>query len=458
MVMFNRRRHRDRPPRARRGQALGILVAALVVGYVVLISVLPRVGLPRSTDGRRIVEVWGWNIAAMSLDSLTPAFEQANPEVDVQVKMSGANLQSRFLLSLAGGHGAPDVSQLQEREAGKYTATGTLRDLTPWAAKYEKDFPRSFWATAVEDGKVYAIPWDIAPCAVFYKRWIFEQHQIDPDAIQTWDDFIAAGRLLRERSGGRTWMMPLAIGSLKDPFQMLMQQNGGGVFDEQGRLMLSHPRNVEALELIRKLLDSGICLSLSDQNEMLASYNGDSVATYPGASWMMLNMKDTATSTAGRWGVFRLPAYRPGGIRNSNQGGSVLIIPAQSEVGADAEKFVEYALCTVDAQLQQFKQFGLFPAFLPAHADPRFDEPDPFFGNQHVATLFAEDFEKLQPMNRTRDWDEAERFIGSNLSRWATQRLESEAFLREVERSLARRLGREIAPRPLAAPEAGGER
>ena len=45
----------------------------------------------------------------------------------------------------------------------------------------------------------------------------------------------------------------------------------------------------------------------------------------------MADMKDSAKSTAGQWGVFRLPALVPGGIRTSNQGGSVLVVRADTE-------------------------------------------------------------------------------------------------------------------------------
>lgn len=297
------------------------------------------------------------------------------------------------------------------------------------------------------EGGIYAIPWDIGPCAVFYKRWVFDQYGLDPNTIETWDDFIAMGRELHERSGGRVRMLPLSVSGLGDMFQILMQQNGGGVFDAEGRIVVHQPRNVEALRLIRKLLDSGICAPLGvSSDEGLASYNGDSIACYPGAVWLMHNIKDKSASRAGQWGVFRLPAIEPGGLRNSNIGGSVLVVPDQGFASQAAQKFVEYALCTVDAQLTQYEKYGLFPAYLPAHEDPRFDQPDPFFGGQRVAKLFAQDYTRVTPMVRTRDWADAERYLNESLSVWGIQRQDERAFLMEVARMLNHRLGREIAP------------
>lgn len=52
------------------------------------------------------IEVWAWNIAAGSLEHLTPMFNEVYPRCRVHVNMNNTNVQSRFLLSLAAGVGA----------------------------------------------------------------------------------------------------------------------------------------------------------------------------------------------------------------------------------------------------------------------------------------------------------------------------------------------------------------
>ena len=433
----------------------GIAILAAIALGIAGIELLQRSNLgvppstrPASSTPRDVVTVWGWNIAALSLDAHSKVFEASHPDTEVDVKVNGTALKSRFLLSMSTGRGGPDVSQLQEREVSQFTGSGKLADLSSWAAKYEKDFSPNFWASCVYDGHVYALPWDIAPCAVFYKRWIFEKYGIDPEKIETWDDYIAAGQQLVERSSGKTKLMLLTPNGLGPPFQMLMLQAGGGVFNARGEIILDSAENRVALGTLRKLLGSGVTQSIGvSAGELQVSYNdpGDSVASYPGAVWLMQDMKDSAKSTAGKWGVFRLPALVPGGIRTSNQGGSVLVIPAQSKQIAKAAAFAESALCTVDAQLDQFKNFGLFPGYLPALKDPRFDAADPFFADQHVARLFAQDFEKLTPLVRMRDWDEAEQLIGQTMYYWALNGEDNDAYLKRVSALLSERLGRKLA-------------
>ena len=401
------------------------------------------------TDLTGDVQVWGWNIAAASLDKLVPPFNEIYPKVRVHVNMTGANLQSRFLLSLSAGVGAPDISQLQLAEAARYSRTRRLTDLTEVARKYEKDFPASFWKNCVFEGKVYAVPWDMGPCAVFYKRDLFARHEIDPASIETWDDYIAAGKLLLERSGGRVKMLALGTGNMEGLFEILLQQNGGQMFDDEDRIAISSLQARRVMSVIRKILEAGISANLTPYaHAFYSSFTTELVATYPSAAWFGGTIKDYAPGTSGNWGVFRLPAMEPGGLRTSNLGGSVLVIPDQCPQKAAAWAFIEYTLCTREAQIEQYRNFDLFPAFLPTHSDPFFDAPDPFYGGQKVRRLFSQDIERIPPLNRTKDWFEALRYLTQSLSKWYADGMGStEDFLAQLEDKLSRRLGRDIAPR-----------
>ena len=433
----------DQPRTGRSTPWRPVLILVSIAAAVAVISWLPSVGARKEADGKTTIEVWSWNIAAMSLDQFSDEFEEENPDTDIFVNRNGTNMTSRLLLSLAGGVGAPDVSQLQEREAGKFTATGTLADLSEYADQYADDFSPAFWASCQHDGKTYAIPWDAGPCAVFYKRWVFEQYNIDPDEIETWDDFIEVGQRIVKESGGKTYMMPLSSGNLANFYQILMQQAGGGVYNEQGQIIIQCEANLQALEVLRKLLNAGITRPI-DGPEELASFGTDSIACYPAAVWVMQQIKDFEAGTAGKWGVFRLPALEPGGLRTSNLGGSVLVIPAQGHNIEKSWRFVELTNCTAKSQVLQYKNFGLFPAYLPALEDPYFDEPDPFFDNQPVHRIFTLDFEKLPPLIRTGDWNEAERYLAQTLSQWHNVQMDNKKYLDDAAATLARKLGREV--------------
>ncbi|MBC8136152.1 MAG: sugar ABC transporter substrate-binding protein [Fibrella sp.] len=390
------------------------------------------------------ITVWSWNIAAKALQERIPAYEKRNPSVQVTVDMTGARMSTRLMLSLAAGVGAPDVSQLQISDAPHYIATRRLADLTPVAAKYKAMFPSAQWESCTLDGKVYAIPWDTGPCAVFYKRDIFAKYGIDPATIETWDDYVRAGETIRTKSNGRTKMLPLGSNDLEPMFEILLQQTGGQIFDADGRLALDSPKARQALEVIRRIRRANIHSDVAAYSqEWMAGFADDSIASYPGAVWLAGTLKDTAKDVPGKktqWGVFRLPAVTKGGLRVANSGGSVLVIPASCANKAAAWSFIEYVLCTGEGQLAQYKTSSLYPSFLPALQDSVMDEPDPLFGGQPVGRLFATDITKIARLNRTRDWMEATGYTRQGLSHWASEGMTDDAVLTELTRKLRERL------------------
>ena len=107
------------------GTAIPILAGAILVMQSLMQTPqrqTDRLAADATEDPSRVrgdIKVWSWDIAAKSLDSLVTPFSEQYPNVRVDVDMTGANMQSRFFLSLTAGVGAPDVSQLQIREANK---------------------------------------------------------------------------------------------------------------------------------------------------------------------------------------------------------------------------------------------------------------------------------------------------------------------------------------------------
>lgn len=400
------------------------------------------------------LQVWSWNIATKALQAVTPEFNQQHPGVHMAIAMTGPDLQSRLFLSLSAGVGAPDIVQLQANEAMRYAATGKLVDLTEVAGQYEADFPPAYWANGIYLDRLYAIPWDVGPAGVFYKRGLYERFGVDPQAIETWDDFINAGQQILERSDGKTKMFQLYTGELFSLFSLLFQQGGGQIFDTEGRIAINSLQARQALEIIQRVLDSGIAANTPPfGHEHLASLKNDSVACYVMGVWFGGTIKDTTQEYVGEaqdWGVYRLPALVPGGLRASNQGGSVLAITEQCVDKAAAWAFIEHALCTTQGQMAMYKNFDLYPAYLPALDDAYFEQPDPFFGNQKAAQLFSRDLMEIPPVNHTVDWSLAQNYLKQALSRWAATEMDNEAFLEEIERKLSQRTGRKISPLSLS--------
>src|SRR5690606_20508694 len=136
---------------------------------------------------------------AEALRATIPSFNEKYPNVKVDViDLGNQNVFDRGLAGCAaGGVDLPDVYSIENNEAEVFWSRfpECWTDLrTLGAEELLDEFPDFKWAELIHDGKIYAIPWDSGPVVVFYRRDLYEAAGIDPAQIQTWDDFIEAGK------------------------------------------------------------------------------------------------------------------------------------------------------------------------------------------------------------------------------------------------------------------------
>ncbi len=342
---------------------------------------------------------WGWyNVVPKAI---VPDFQKLYPKVTFRfVDFSNPDTHTQLITTLNAGRGAPDLSMLQDRDAPRFWNLG-LVDLTKAVSPYQADFPTYKWKKVLRpSGMIQAVPWESGPVAFAYRRDIFSRYGIDPTKINTYDDYIAAGKQLSAASGGKVKMLISNIAenpngmqiSLTADWAMLTQQNGGQYFSSDGRVTINSPQAVEALSMLKRFRDEGITLNdlASSQAEIDTMLKG-TVATYFSPMWWTGYPKSLATSTSGAWSAFKLPAFKSGGARASNRGGTSLAITSQSKNAHAAWEFARFWLLTVQGRTLSETAGKIFEAcFLPAAKDSFFNQPDDFFGGLKIFPFFSQ--------------------------------------------------------------------
>ena len=117
--------------------------------------------------------------------------------------------------------------------------------------------------------------------------------------------------------------------------------------------------------------------------------SGD-IAAVLGASWFGGILKTQAPRTEGLWRIAPMPAFEPGGVRTSNQGGTTVAILEQSKNKELAWEYLRFSLLTAEGPIRIYEYSGVFPAFFPAYESPIFGEADPFFGGQKAMRIWAD--------------------------------------------------------------------
>lgn len=392
-------------------------------------------------------EGWGWNIAAQSLQLVAETYNEEN-DASVEVEELGGDAwEQRFQTAITSGEGAPDFSVVQNYDVTNYADIGGLRDLTDRIeeAGIEDEIVEGKWETVTHDGAYYAIPWDIGPTGVFYKRDRYDDAGINPDDLETWDDFIEAGQELPDDVA----MINLPPQDMSTMWRMLFRQLGGQPVTEDGAVNIHSEESVRVAELIKEMNDAGITTRVETwSGGWFTAFGEGTIASIATAAWMDGTLREELPDTEGNWGVYKLPAFEEGGTRSSNRGGSNMAIPDQIEDDPVVERAFDYCLWAMtdpDAQNAILEEYGIFPSLQTAYDDPLYDEELDFYGGQPVFRLFAEVAEEIEPYRYTVDSPEIMDAIETEFTRLLDDEKSPEEAMQDAAETVADRTDRELA-------------
>lgn len=371
-----------------------------VLGVLVAIAVLTLAiaGCGQQKDRQARLTVVGWNTAADTLREQAAAYEKLHPDVKIDVQTVD-DKYTRFMPSLTAGTDTPDIMVLQNRDFSTFLKRypDAFADLTSAFKGSHDHFVPASWDAVTHDGKIYGVPTDMGPAALFYRADLFEKAGIDPDSIATWDDLTAAGKKLTAATNGETSM----IGTAEDTdfFDLLLNQAGGSyVSDDDKTIILNSAEGQKAAELFVRLKNEGTMRNVGDWDGRLMAMKRDQIAAVPYGVWFAGNISSSLPDQKGKWKIMPLPALEPGGVRAANSGGSVLAIAKGSRHVDLAIDFVKFCEDTDEGEAIALKH-GLFPAYMPIYQSQEFQKSDDYFGSA-IYPMFAEIAQNIQPLHR----------------------------------------------------------
>jgi len=367
-------------------------------GITLALAGLAFAGAVAAADKETII-VGGWPAGDKAFEAILPAFHKLYPDIDVQMQFqSTADHHQALATAIAAGSGAPDVAMVEQTYIGQYKDSKGLENLldAPYnAGALKQDFAGYKWdlATSVDGKRTVGLVWDIGPATVFYRRDIFKDAGLPSEPAQvekllsTWSGFLEAAKKVYQP--GKRWIMPTAADI---PYWTNMNRD---YYNQKLELTLDKPGTKEALNAAITIRKNGwdAKMGLWD-NETAGAIGSGKIALVAAGCWYGGFIKSwVAPKTSGLWGVTRMP----GGIADSNWGGSYLVIPSQSKHKAAAWKFIQFALANAESQNTMFRAVDYFPGYIPAWNDKVYQEKDPFFGGQNTRALWVQIAKNIKP-------------------------------------------------------------
>ena len=392
------------------------------------------------------ITVWSWDLTVTSLERLADKFEAEHEGTSIKVVDTGYdNAYDKMSVGFQAGTGLPDVIQIETDQAAGYITQfpNGMLDLGPRFADKQSDFDSFKWAAGSdESGALRIAPWDSGTVALYYRTDIFTEAGVNAADAKTWDELVEMGKTIKDKTGHTLLTADLTGGGL---FQVLLQQQGVGLFNDAGEITISTPEAVRTLELMKSMHDAGLVKNVQGWDGRVTSAKDSDSAVTPEAVWWIGTLTGEVAEHAGKYAVLPLPAFESGGVQTSNSGGSGLAVPAQAKNPQLAASFVEFVLADVDNQESMMQEEGLFPAYLPALEADFFSEPVDYFAGQAAYEVFAELTPDIQPIVYTSDSAQATDLVGNAVAAAVLSGDDPATVLKQAAEQLSTSTGRKIA-------------
>ncbi len=195
-----------------------------------------------------------------------------------------------------------------------YVDPGVAADLTPYL---DDEWKNSFSSEAVfaqqtYDGKIYAVPLNIAAACVFYNKEMFEE--AGASVPKTWDELIDACKKIKAKghnpitiSAGTAWCLSMLVGYLCDREGVDLAKINSG--EEKW----NNPKTIDAVNKMVELSEYFQPTAAGDTNDVATAglYSGDAAILIQG-SWAIGQINGENPDFEEKCGVFQFPEI-PGG-------------------------------------------------------------------------------------------------------------------------------------------------
>lgn len=341
------------------------------------------------------ITYWSWTPSA---EAQVEAFEKEYPNVTVDYVNAGTGNDhyTKMQNAIKAGSGGPDVAQVEYYAVPQFAFADSLLDLTPYGMDdLESKFTESTWNHMVSDSKLYGLPQDSGPMALFYNKTVFDANGIEVPV--TWDEYVAAAETINA-SDPDTYITTDS-GDAGFATSMIWQA-GGQPFTVDGSdvtINLADEGTQKWTDTWNELVEKRLLSSTPGFSEDWFKGLGDgSIASLIIGAWMPGVLESSVAEGSGDWRVAPIPTYDGEPVTAENGGGGQVVLK-QSKNPALAAAFLRW-LNSSDESLQVFGDSGGFPSTVAQLEDPEFtDYESEYFGGQKINEVLSQSATEVQP-------------------------------------------------------------
>lgn len=279
--------------RAGAGGAAGLGLAALGSQSR---STRARAAQDAVCDGAEVTITYGiWDAAQLpGVEAQIAAFNAIHANITIEPQIvPWDDYWTKLQTGVAGGS-TYDVFWMNADGLPTYASQGALvsiQDLIDDGSIDAEAYPESLRSIYTFEDMAYGIPRDFDTIALFYNKDHFDTAGVEyPTADWTWDDLRAAAEALTIKEGDTAsqWGYASSLGGQQNFYNLIWQNEGRILNDDQTEALLAEPAACEALQFAGDFIAEGLSPSVAvmqanDPHEML--FPAGVISMIFGGSW-----------------------------------------------------------------------------------------------------------------------------------------------------------------------------
>ncbi|OKJ68047.1 ABC transporter substrate-binding protein [Streptomyces sp. CB02261] len=377
----------------------------VIAGTATALAVLTACGgggddTANKSAGPVTITFWGW---AKGSKDVVDAFNASHTDIQVkfeEIPSGTAGGYAKISNAVKAGN-APDLVSIEYSSLPEFVSSGALQDIGGefTEADRAKLLPQTVELTTL-GGKTWAVPFDAAPQAFFYRKDLFARYKVPVPA--TWDAFRKAAEQVRKADAKAR----IATFFPDDPttFEAMAWQAGAQWFKAENdtwKIDTTDAATTKVTAYWQGLLDDGLVhKNASFSPEWTGSLKNGTTIGYLGASWGAGVLKGTLPEQDGKWAVAPMPSW-DGKPASGMLGGTSFAVTKDSGKKAAAVTFAEWMSTTEEGVKARIASgtSSAFPAAtaLRPVAKKAFDAG--YYGGQDIYALFEAAGASISP-----DW------------------------------------------------------
>lgn len=355
-------------------------------------------GVTTTSDGKRVLKVWGMGGEDNAISTLIPAFEKKYPDIKVETQfIPWDNAHDKLLTAVASKKG-PDVIQMGTTWIPEFADAGALLDLTPYTEEFPNLKPENFFKGAQEtmtvNDQLVGIPWYLETRVLFYRTDLLKQVGYN-EAPKSWAELKDAATKLTDKSKGRYGiLLDTQDAAFTLPYAW---ENGSEVISNDNKAQFNQPAYIETIEYLTSFFKEGLTPNQSDI-KLLPSFGQGLIPMFVSGPWSANQIKtDLPDLKADQWATAIIPPKEEGGKSASILGGSNWSVFSSATNKDDAAKFIAF-MSDPETQVAKYKHDQDLPANMKAWDNE-------VFNNKPIVQTFRDQLDTARPSPFVKSWE-----------------------------------------------------